>query len=189
MHDWIWPRWRELLVAIHFTGVLAAATGAYPMVIKLSFDTLMKGDVTWLPWVLVAIIYDHRSSRSVFLYLQTVATQRIVLQADCRHAERRVPASHLLRTMPASTRDTPGRLMSKLTNDVGFIQQAVLACLNTVVRDTLCGPRARRRHVLSRLGDLAHRARRLSVRGRARSPPLRGASGVRRRGRSRSSAG
>jgi subfamily B ATP-binding cassette protein MsbA len=135
MHDWIWPRWRELLVALAFTGVLAAATGAYPMVIQLSFDTLMKGDVSWLPWVLTAIIFIT-AVRSIFLYLQTVATQRIVLRltADMQSvAFRHLIASDYARL----TRDTPGRLMSKLTNDVSFIQQAVLACLNTVVRDLL----------------------------------------------------
>jgi subfamily B ATP-binding cassette protein MsbA len=135
MHDWIWPRWRELLVALAFTGILAAATGAYPMVIQLSFDTLMKGDVSWLPWVLAAIIFIT-AVRSVFLYLQTVATQRIVLRltADMQSvAFRHLIASDYARL----TRDTPGRLMSKLTNDVSFIQQAVLACLNTVVRDLL----------------------------------------------------
>jgi subfamily B ATP-binding cassette protein MsbA len=135
MYDWIYPRWRELLVALFFTGILAAATGAYPMVIKFSFDTLMKGDVSWLPWVLTAIIFIT-AVRAIFLYLQTVATQRIVLRltADMQS----VAFRHLITSDYARlTRDTPGRLMSKLTNDVGFIQQAVLACLNTVVRDLL----------------------------------------------------
>ena len=43
MADWVWPRWRELLSTLVLTGFLAAATGGYPTVIKLSFDTLMKG--------------------------------------------------------------------------------------------------------------------------------------------------
>jgi subfamily B ATP-binding cassette protein MsbA len=35
------------------------------------------------------------------------------------------------------TRETPGRLVSKLTNDIVFIQQAAQAALNTAVRDVL----------------------------------------------------
>jgi subfamily B ATP-binding cassette protein MsbA len=35
------------------------------------------------------------------------------------------------------TRDTPGRLVSKLTNDIAFIQVAASAALSTAVRDTL----------------------------------------------------
>jgi subfamily B ATP-binding cassette protein MsbA len=133
--DWLWPRWRRLLVAFLLTGALAVATGAYPMVIKLSFDTLMKGDVSWLPYVLAAIL-GITAARSIFLYLQTVATQRIVLRmtADMQS----VAFRHLIESDYARlTRDTPGRLMSKITNDVGFIQQAVLASLNTVIRDAL----------------------------------------------------
>jgi subfamily B ATP-binding cassette protein MsbA len=135
LDDWIWPRWRELLAALLLTGGLAAATGAYPMVIKLSFDTLMQGDVSWLAYVIAAIL-GITAARSLLLYLQTVATQRIVLRltADMQGiAFRHIIASDYARL----TRDTPGWLMSKITNDVGFIQQAVQACLNTVIRDAL----------------------------------------------------
>ena len=48
------------------------------MVIKLSFDTLMQGDENWLPWVLATIL-GITATRSLFLYLQTVKTQDIVL--------------------------------------------------------------------------------------------------------------
>jgi len=133
--DWIWPRWRELLIALLLTGVLAAATGAYPMVIKYAFDNLMTGDVSLLPWVLVVII-AITALRSTFLYLQTVETQRIVLRltADMQA----LTFNHLINADYARlTRDTPGRLMSKLTNDIQFIQAAWLATMNSIMRDTL----------------------------------------------------
>jgi subfamily B ATP-binding cassette protein MsbA len=133
--DWLRPRWRELLVALLLTAALAAATGAYPMVIKFSFDNLLKGDVSWLPYVLAAIILITLA-RSVFLYLQTVATQRIVLRlnADMQAATFR----HLMNADYARlTRETPGRLMSRLTNDIQFIQAASLASMNSVMRDSL----------------------------------------------------
>ncbi|MGE0024610.1 MAG: ABC transporter transmembrane domain-containing protein, partial [Hyphomicrobium sp.] len=122
--DWVRPRWRELTVALLLTGALALATGAYPMVIKFSFDNLLAGDVSWLPWVLVTIVVITLA-RSVLLYLQTVATQRIGLRlaADMQA----VTFRHLINADFARlTRETPGRLMSKLTNDVQFIQQATL---------------------------------------------------------------
>ncbi|WP_439541612.1 ABC transporter ATP-binding protein [Hyphomicrobium sp.] len=135
LEDWVRPRWRELLVALALTAGLAAATGAYPMVIKFSFDSLLKGDVTWLPWVLVGII-GITAARSAFLYMQTVKTQRIVLrlQTDMQNHTFR----HLINADYARlTRDTPGRLLSKLTNDMQFIQQASLASMNSIMRDTL----------------------------------------------------
>jgi ATP-binding cassette, subfamily B, bacterial MsbA len=135
IHDWVRPRSRELFVALLLTGGLAAATGAYPMVIKFSFDNLLKGDVTWLPWVIVGIV-GITAARSVFLYLQTVATQRIVLrlQTDMQNHTFR----HLIHADYARlTRETPGRLLSKLTNDIQFIQQASLASMNSIMRDSL----------------------------------------------------
>ncbi len=133
--DWVYPRWRQILVATLLTGALAAATGAYPMVIKHSFDTLLKGDASALPFVLVAVVLIT-AARSLFMYLQSVATQKIVMRmtADMQRAA----FAHLLAAdFERLSRDTPGRLMSKLTNDIGFIQTAVLASLNTVVRDFL----------------------------------------------------
>ena len=133
--DWLLPRWRQIFVAILLTGALAAATGAYPLIIRFSFDTLMKGDVSSLPWVLCAIVVIT-AARSLFMYLQSVATQKIVLRltADMqRRAFRHLVEADFARL----SRDTPGRLLSKLTNDITFIQQAVLASVNTVVRDLL----------------------------------------------------
>ncbi|MGI9404388.1 MAG: ABC transporter ATP-binding protein, partial [Hyphomicrobium sp.] len=133
--EWILPRWRELLVALIFTGLLAAATGTYPMIIKASFDTLMEGDTSVLPYVLGAII-GMTALRSLFLYLQTVKTSRIVMRLTTDM--QKLGFAHLINSdLARLTRDTPGRLVSRLTNDITFIQQATKAALNTAVRDTL----------------------------------------------------
>jgi subfamily B ATP-binding cassette protein MsbA len=135
LSDWIWPRWRELTTALLLTGALALCTGAYPMVIKFSFDNLLDGDVSWLPWVLAAIL-SITLARSVFLYLQTVTTQRIVLRltADMQSFTFR----HLIHSDYARlTRDTPGRMMSTLTNDIQFVQAATLASMNSIMRVSL----------------------------------------------------
>lgn len=136
--DWVWPRWRELLVTLLLTACLAAATGGYPAVIKLSFDTLMKGGEGGggvLKWVLGAII-GITAARSLFLYLQSVATNHLVLRLTTDIQQ--LAFSHLISAdFSRISRDTPGRLISKLTNDITFIQAAVTAAMNSVVRDTL----------------------------------------------------
>ena len=135
MADWVWPRWRELAVTFVLTAFLAAATGGYPTVIKLSFDTLMKGDKTILPTVLAAII-GITAFRSIFLYFQAVATNRLVLRMST-DIQRKAFAQLIAADFARISRDTPGRLVSKLTNDVGFIQAAVTAALNSAIRDAL----------------------------------------------------
>lgn len=133
--DWVWPRRRQLVGTFLLTGLLAAVTAAYPMIIKHSFDALTGGRIDMLPWVLAAIV-GMTLLRSLLLYLQTVATSRIVtrLTTDIQKAG----FEHLIRADFARlTRETPGRLVSRLTNDVSFIQHAAQASINTAIKDSL----------------------------------------------------
>jgi subfamily B ATP-binding cassette protein MsbA len=133
--EWVVPRWRELIGALILTALLAAATGAYPMIIKASFDALMKEQNAALPYVLAGII-TVTMLRSLFLYWQTVETNRIVMRMTTDM--QKVAFEHLVWSdLARLTRETPGRLVSKLTNDISFVQQAALAALNTAVRDVL----------------------------------------------------
>ncbi len=135
LNDWVWPRWKSLLVALAVTACLAATTGAYPLVIKTSFDTLLNGKQNMLPLVLIAIV-GITAARSFFLYMQTVITSQIVqrLTTDLKQKT----FAHLMHADFARlSRETPGHLMSRLTNDVGFISQGLMAALNTAVRDSL----------------------------------------------------
>ncbi len=135
LNDWVRPRWKSLIKALVLTACLAGATGAYPLVIKTSFDTLLKGNQGMLPLVLVAII-AITAARSFFLYMHAVVSNEIVqrLTTDLKQKT----FAHLMHADFARlSRDTPGRLMSRLTNDVQFIDQGLMAGLNTAVRDTL----------------------------------------------------
>lgn len=133
--EWVVPRWREVLLSLALMAVLAAATGAYPAIIKMSFDTLTKSNSDVLIWVLAAIV-GITLLRSTVLYLQTIATNRLVLRITTDM--QRKAFLHLIHADFARIgRESPGRLMSRLTNDIGFINVAALAALNTAVRDTL----------------------------------------------------
>jgi subfamily B ATP-binding cassette protein MsbA len=133
--DWVWPRWPRLIGVLALMGLLAAATGAYPSIIKIAFDTLMKGEHAMLPLVLAAIV-GVTLVRSLLLYTQNVSSNRFVLRltADIQ----KTAFAHLIAAdLARLSREAPGRLMSRLTHDVHSIQHAVLAALNTAVRDTL----------------------------------------------------
>ncbi len=133
--DWIAHRWRALVVALLLMAVVAATTGLYPLVIKYSYDTLADGDMTFLATVLIVIVVIT-ALKSLFLYLQTVATQRIVLRmvVDIQ----RDIFSHLIGSDFARlAREAPGHMISRLTNDMNYIQLAALSVLNSAVRDIL----------------------------------------------------
>jgi ATP-binding cassette, subfamily B, bacterial MsbA len=134
-HDWIIPRWREIAYGLALSIALAGCTTAYPLIIKKSFDNLKNGETTALPFILAAIILTT-AARAIFMYLQTVETNRFVMRVS---TDMQTTAfNHLIAADFARlSRDAPGQLVSKLTNDISFIQQAVQSILTTAVRDTL----------------------------------------------------
>jgi subfamily B ATP-binding cassette protein MsbA len=134
VRDWVWPRRWQLAWTLFLTTCLAAVTGGYPGVIKKSFDLLMGGKPGALPYVLVAIV-GITLARATLLFLQAVATSRFVLRMTSDM--QKIAFRHLINADFARlSRETPGRLMSRLTNDIGFIQSALTATLNSIFRDT-----------------------------------------------------
>ncbi|WP_423416260.1 ABC transporter transmembrane domain-containing protein [Hyphomicrobium sp. B1] len=134
VRDWVWPRRWQLAWTLFLTTCLAAVTGGYPGVIKKSFDLLMGGKPGALPYVLVAIV-GITLARATLLFLQAVATSRFVLRMTSDM--QKMAFRHLINADFARlSRETPGRLMSRLTNDIGFIQSALTATLNSIFRDT-----------------------------------------------------
>ncbi|HVX37658.1 MAG TPA: ABC transporter transmembrane domain-containing protein [Hyphomicrobium sp.] len=134
VRDWVWPRRWQLAWTLFLTTCLAAVTGGYPGVIKKSFDLLMGGKPGALPYVLVAIV-GITLARATLLFLQAVATSRFVLRMTSDM--QKMAFRHLINADFARlSRETPGRLVSRLTNDIGFIQSALTATLNSIFRDT-----------------------------------------------------
>jgi subfamily B ATP-binding cassette protein MsbA len=135
IRDWVVPRWRALVYTLVLTGLLAAVTGLYPIVIRYAFDSLAKGSMAPLPWVLAAII-SVTVARATLLYIHAIAANRVILRmtTDIQKAA----LQHLISADFARlSRDTPGRLVSRLTNDILFIQQAAQSGLIGSVRDGL----------------------------------------------------
>ena len=133
--DWIWPRWRMIALALCWTAGVAVSTAGYPVIIKQSFDSLLSPTSTALPWVLVAVV-GITAARGLFLYLHQTTATRVVTRmvTDVQKAA----FAHLMHADFARlTRETTGRLVSRLTNDLGVIQNAAQTALVALVRDIL----------------------------------------------------
>ena len=133
--DWVRPRWRELVLALVLSGALAAVTPLYPWIIRVAFDTLMQGHSEWLP-ALLATIIAVPMVRAMLLYLQTAVSNGLVtrMMTDIQQRSFR----HLIGADYARlTRERPGDFVSRLTNDVGYIQLGAQAALQTAIRDVL----------------------------------------------------
>jgi subfamily B ATP-binding cassette protein MsbA len=135
LKDWIFPRWKDVLLALAFTSGLAASTGAYPLIIKSSFDSLMAAKPGVLPLVLMAIV-AVTALRGTFLYFHNVTSTRLV--AGLIKDMQKATFAHLMEADYARlSRDSTGNLVSRLTNDLGFIQTAVQTSIIASIKDTL----------------------------------------------------
>ncbi len=134
-HDWVVPRWRQLVLTLVLSAALAAVTPLYPWIIRLSFDTLMQGRADYLPVVLGAIVAAPLL-RSVLLLLQTIVSNGLVTRITTDIQQRSF--RHLIGAdYERLTRERPGDFVSRLTNDVGYVQLGLQAALNTAIRDVL----------------------------------------------------
>jgi subfamily B ATP-binding cassette protein MsbA len=134
-NDWLWPRRAQIVTVLIVTAALAGATVGYPLVIKASFDTLLGNDGGGLVWVLVAIVLIT-SARSVLLYLQAVLSNKFVI-ALATDIRKQTFGKLLSLDFGRLTSEAPGQHVSRLTNEITFIETAVQAALNSAVRDVL----------------------------------------------------
>jgi subfamily B ATP-binding cassette protein MsbA len=133
--DWIWPRWRAIVLALCWTGGVAASTSGYPLIIRDSFNSLQEPGSAALPWVLAAVI-GMTVCRGLFLYLHQTTATRVVTRmvTDVQKAA----FAHLMNADFARlSGETTGRLVSRLTNDLAAINHAAQTALVGLVRDTL----------------------------------------------------
>ncbi len=135
LYDWIWPRRGEVAIALLITAGLAALTGAYPLIIKYAFEAVEKGGNDALGWIIASIL-AVTAARSVFLYLHQVASTRVVMGMVVDIQKRAF--SHLMGADYARlARDATGHLVSRLTNDLNFIQSSAQTAIVSFIRDVL----------------------------------------------------
>ncbi len=133
--EWLVPRWRQIGLSLLVGAALAVSTSGYPMIIKAAFNSIGQGDMGPLRWVLAGII-AVTAMRGTCLFLhQTISNRTIFrLGTDLQtNAFRHLISADYARF----SREGTGHMVSRLTSDVGVIQGACQATLNTVVRDTL----------------------------------------------------
>ncbi len=135
--DWMSKRWREILLSLLLMALLAATTGAYSEIVKRAFNALGTGkpEPGALTFVMVAIA-GMTVLRALFMYLQTIVTNRTVNRIGV-DLQRHVYAHMLAADYERIGRETPGHLISRLTNDVGAVQGVTVALANSSIRDAL----------------------------------------------------
>ena len=136
-NEWMAKRWRDILLSLLLMALLAATTGAYSEIVKRAFNALGTGkpEPAALTFVMVAIAV-MTILRALFMYLQTIVTNRTVNRVGV-DLQRHVYAHMLAADYERIGRETPGHLISRLTNDVGAVQGVTVALANSSIRDVL----------------------------------------------------
>ena len=123
------------MLAFLLLSLLAATAGAYPLIIKYSFETLSTGDTTFLWWVM-GVIVVVTSLKGAVDYLQNVLTSRISINLGLDMQKRLF--AHILRAdFERLLREPPGQLLSRIGNDLGSIQGAIMAVFTTAIKDVM----------------------------------------------------
>ena len=129
------PHTTKFSIALLCMLVVGAATSALAFLVKPTLDEIfLKKNSTALQWIPLAIvgIYLIKGACS---YAQTILMnfigQRIV--ADLRAALYRIIQTQSLAFF---TKNPTGTLMSRITNDVGFIQGAVSEAVTALLKDS-----------------------------------------------------
>ena len=124
----------RLLAALAAMGLFALASAGIAYLIKPIFDELLPtGQEVWETAVLILVAYFAKGLGAYLsVYLMTDVGQRVVL--DVRHQL----FSHILgQSAGFFARRSTGQLMSRVTNDVGQIQQAVSETIGDLLRESL----------------------------------------------------
>jgi ATP-binding cassette, subfamily B, bacterial MsbA len=133
--DWMRVHLGRLMIAAFFMIVVAATSAAYPKLIELAVDMLGKGDpaVLWqLPLAIIAITIIKGSAS----YWQSVVSQSVALSII--NALQKAMFAHLMRADIATFHATAtGKLISRFTNDVNLMRDALSKSMTGMVRDAL----------------------------------------------------
>jgi len=133
--EWVARHWRTIVVAVLFMGVVAATTGAYPLLIKHAYDMYEAGDMR-VVWLMPVVILLITATKGGAFYAQTVLTNKAVMRVVTEL--RRAMFDQLLRADLAWLgRHATGSLVSRFTNDTQLIANALSGAAISLIRDAL----------------------------------------------------
>ena len=127
--DWMRPHARALAAVLVLVGLVAGATGLYPVLIKAAFDAFAAKDETAILYAPVFVIVVT-AVKGFSLLALTILTNRVVtrIEADLQTAL----YAHLIDADLAQLeRESPAALTQRFTTDFLFIKEA-LTRLSTV---------------------------------------------------------
>ena len=139
--DWMRAHLKQLIIAVTLMIVVAASTGALPLLIEKSVSLLQQKDYTffWMPLAIIAVSIF----RGLVGYIQNIVSQSVALKIINR-IQKAMFAHLMYSDVNSFEKTSSGKLISRFTNDVNMMRDTLSKSLvglakNTIVSIVLIG--------------------------------------------------
>lgn len=132
--DWMGHQWPLLVAAILFMVLFAATSAVVPHLVGQIVDMFKQGSMAsfWMAPVIVGV----QTVRGVSMYLQTVIMNTVSLRV-IRNFQQAMFIHLTGSDLQRLTRDPPGTLVSRFTNDVHELRAGLTKAAVALIRDVL----------------------------------------------------
>lgn len=133
--DWVRKYLGRLLLIFIFMIIISASSGAYPVLIGYVFNGLSVASPD-LIWQMPALIVVIAAIRSVAMY--SLANEIALLSLLVTRKIQTQMASHMIMADLRDIMSQPsGTFVSRMTNDVNIIREALVRLINNLIKDSL----------------------------------------------------
>ncbi len=134
-HDWVRQHLGRLMLIFGLMMMISALSGAYPILIGYVFNGLNEASQN-LIWQIPALIIGIAAIRSAAMF--GLAKQLAILSLlVTRHIQKQI-ASHVIMADLRDIMSQPsGTFVSRMTNDVNIIREALVRLINNLIKDSL----------------------------------------------------
>ncbi len=132
---WLSKRGGLIGWALLLSAITAGAASAYGLVVQYA-SGLLQGREPDVLWIAPALILTIVTARSVSLYFQTLATNRLALSV-MRDLQTAMFDRLITADFARVSREPVGSIISRFTNDITMLREGLIRAANNLMRDTL----------------------------------------------------
>ena len=133
--DWVRQHIGRLIMIFVFMMMISALSGAYPVLIGYVFNGLNEASHN-LIWQIPALIIGIAAIRSAAMY--GLAKQLAVLSLlVTRHIQKQIAGHVIMADLGDIMSQPSGTFVSRMTNDVNIIREALVRLINNLIKDSL----------------------------------------------------
>jgi len=129
------PRWRLVVLAVALSALTAAAASSYALMVHWAVGMLERQDAR-VVWLAPLVIVGVTGVRGLSLYLQTLQTNKLALKI-MQDLQESMYARLVRADFARLICEPVGSLVSRFTNDITLLREALVRAANNLLRDTL----------------------------------------------------